>query len=137
MFEDVLDMQEDDEGNYQVEGVLDDVVSFVTNTGREVVDTGKDVVADRGAGAVEDMLRSSAFGKVLDAVELKAQEAVVKEVSKNALALFALAVSGGAIGGAIFKGKYGMGAAGGLVIWSMWMLTKAPTPPNTKPPVRK
>lgn len=122
--DDVLDMVEGDDGDFSVNGPIDDLLKSVVSTGRDAVDAGKGVVADRGSAAVEEMLRSSAFGKVLDAVEAKAQEAVVKEVSKNALALFGLAVAGGAIGGTIFKGKAGMGIASGITLWSMWMLTK-------------
>ncbi len=132
-YDDAIDMLEMDDGSFGatlLDNLVNSVRSGVTETGREVAERGREVVADRGSAAVEEMMRSTAFAKVLDAVEAKAQAAVVKEVSKNAMALFGLAIAGGAVGGMVFKGKAGAGAAVGITIWSVWMLSggSAPAP---------
>ena len=65
-------------------------------------------LSQAGGSFVESGLRSTEFGKVLDAVEEKATEAVVKETKKNAVLLITLALAGGAVGGSIFKGRNGL-----------------------------
>jgi hypothetical protein len=67
---------------------------------------------------VQSLIRSSEFGAILQEVEAAAQKAVVEEASKNALNLFLLAVSGGAIGGIVFRGKLGGIAAGILAVYA-------------------
>jgi hypothetical protein len=61
-----------------------------------------------GSGLAEQAIRSSEFGALIDVVEEKARMAVVEETKKNAMLLIALAVAGGAVGGAIFKGPTGI-----------------------------
>jgi hypothetical protein len=138
--DDVIDLFPDENGDFGVDGGLDDLVnagrSLLEDTTREAVDKGKEVVSDRGASAVEQILRSSEFNKVLLKVEDAARQGVVKEAGKNAIALFALAVAGGAIGGTLLKGKIGLGGAAGITLWSMWMLTKQPPPTKTVGAVR-
>lgn len=136
MFGDVIDMLEKDDGSFDVGATVDDlfrsVTNVITDTGRDAVDKGKEVVADRGAQQVQDFINSTGGKVLLDAVEAKAQQAVVKEVSRNAIALFALAVAGGAIGGIVFKGKAGAGAAVGITGWAIYMLASKPAAPAPK-----
>lgn len=132
---DIIDMLQDHDGSFGAAS-LDDLFNVVrdavTDTGREAVDRAKDVVEDRGTSEVQNFLNSTGGKVLLQAVEKKAQDAVVKEVSKNAIALFALAISGGAIGGFVFRGKAGLGVATGLAVWSVYMIAggsaSAPAP---------
>lgn len=122
-----LDMFLTESGEYDaVDGILDDLANQVRNavndTGREVVDRSRQVVTDRGAGLVTDLINSTEFSRVLSAVEDSAKKAVVAETKKNALALLGLAVAGGGIGGMVFKGKSGAAMATGLAVFSLWMI---------------
>ena len=92
-----------------------------------VVDETKKVVADRGANVVEDFIRSTAGGKLLDAVEAKAAEGVTKVVKKQAPNLILLAVAGGAVGGVISNklGKTGVVIALGAAVYAVSQLLKA------------
>lgn len=65
-------------------------------------------MADMGSELAMAFVQSSAFKQALDAVEVRAREAVVKETKANAITLMALAVAGGAVGGFALKGSYGM-----------------------------
>lgn len=99
-------------------GFLDDVTKLIQDVTKGATDEATKVVQGKTSEAVESLLRSSEFGVVLQKVEDAAREAVVEEASKNALNLFILAVSGGAIGGMIFKGKVGAVAAGLLTVFA-------------------
>lgn len=104
-------------GNYVLAGPLDQIF-------RDVVGAGEKVITDEGGDAIEKALRTTQFAQVLDAVEGKAREGVKKEASKNALALFGLAVGAGAVGGAIFTGKVGTIIATGLMAASVIFMMK-------------
>lgn len=68
-------------------------------------------MADLGTDLATAFVQSAAFQQALDAVEVRAREAVVKETKANAITLMALAVAGGAVGGFALKGSYGLAAA--------------------------
>lgn len=103
-------------------GFLDDLTKVIQDVTQGVVkdvsDEAGKVVTGKASDLAEQVLRSSEFGVVLTKVEDAARQAVIEEASKNALNLFILAVSGGAIGGMIFKGKVGAVAAGLLTVFA-------------------
>lgn len=80
--------------------------------------------------AVEDMLRSGPGKELLNKVEQKAADGVVKVVKDQAPNLMMLAVAGGAIGGAVSEklGKAGTLAAIGLALWAGYQLLNAKVP---------
>jgi len=107
------------------EGGLDGILDDLWNTGRRVVqDTAKSGASEQ----LEKALRSSEFGKVLDAVEVKAREGVQKEVSANLPALAVFTLAGGVIGGTIAQasGTVGKVAVVGLAIWMGLKLANKP-----------
>jgi hypothetical protein len=108
-------------------GFLDDVTKLIQDVTKGATDEASKAVQDQASAALEKLLRSSEFGVVLQKVEDSAREAVIEEASKNALNLFILAVSGGAIGGMIFKGKVGAVAAGLLTVFAASRMVGAPT----------
>ncbi len=89
-------------------GPLDDLWGALKPAAQAV----QSVTQAEGSALLDQALRSSEFGKVLDAVEQKAENAVIEQTKKNAVLLIALSVAGGAVGGAIFKGPVGIIAAG-------------------------
>lgn len=80
--------------------------------------------------AVEDMLRSGPGKELLNKVEQKAADGVVKVVKDQAPNLMLLAVAGGAIGGAVSEklGKAGTLGAIGLALWAGYQLLNAKVP---------
>jgi len=102
--------------------VLDDVLREVTDgakdTVNESIERGKQVVADRGASAVEQILRSTEFQQVLVKIQDATEERVTEVVAKNALNLMLLAVAGGTLGGIVFKGRVGVVTAAGLAVYA-------------------
>ena len=101
-----------------VSGVLDDLLS----QGQQVLQQ------TQVSELVDSLVRSSQFGKVLDEVESSARKAVVEETSKNAMNLFLLAMAGGAIGGALFRGTTGIVAAGLLAAFAASKLSGSEKP---------
>lgn len=85
----------------------------------EPVQTVRDGVQAQSSSAAQQLLQSSEFGVVLDKVQERAREAVVVETKKNAVTLLTLAVAGGAVGGALFRGPLGFVAGCGLAYWSV------------------
>lgn len=115
--------------------ILEDILKAGEEATEEVIESGRNVVSDRGAQLVEDMIRSTAFNRVLVKVEDSARKAVVEETQKNALALLALAIAGGAIGGVVGTSTPGKIVAGGLLIWSIATITgtgRTPAPAVSK-----
>lgn len=84
----------------------------------------------RGSEAVEDILRSGPGKELLNKVEQKAADGVVKVVKDQAPNLMLLAVAGGAIGGAVSEklGKAGTLGAIGLALWAGYQLLNAKVP---------
>lgn len=80
--------------------------------------------------AVEDMLRSGPGKELLNKVEQKAADGVVKVVKDQAPNLMLLAVAGGAIGGVLSEklGKAGTIGAIGLAMWAGYQLLNAKVP---------
>lgn len=111
-------------------GFLDDAVKWVQDVTQGVIkdvsDEAGKVVTGKASDLAEQILRSSEFGAVLTKVEDAARQAVIEEASKNALNLFILAVSGGAIGGMVFKGKGGAIAAGLLTVFAASRMMGSP-----------
>jgi len=91
--------------------IFEDVVEAVWE---DVQETAQGVVG----GAAQQILSSTDFQVLLDEVEIRARAAVVEETKKNAFTLFMLALAGGAVGGAVFRGGLGLIAAGGLSFWA-------------------
>lgn len=97
-----------------------------------VLDVYSGAVSSQSSVMVDQLVRSSEFGRVLQAVEDRARHAVVDETKKNAMTLMTFAVAGGAIGGMVFKGFFGTVAAAGLAAWAGMQLMggSEATPPN-------
>lgn len=108
------------------------IVDDLIRAGGGVVQSGAGVVQTQGSAVAQQLLRSTEFNQVLDAVQLKAQAAVVEETKKNAIALFALAIGGGAIGGMIFKGWVGAALASGLMVWAGSTIVQGAQAPKKK-----
>lgn len=98
----------------------------------DIVKGGQKVVTETGSKAIEDLLRSGEFGKVLDKVEEKAREGVKAEAKKNALNLAMLAVATGAIGGAVLRGKAGMVIAAGITVFAISRIVGGQEPAKPK-----
>lgn len=88
-------------------GPLDDLWSALQPAAQAITAT----TQEQGNELLNQALRSSQFNKVLDAVEQRAEQAVIDQTKKNAALLITLAVAGGAVGGTIFKGPYGTALA--------------------------
>jgi hypothetical protein len=86
-----------------IDAVWDGVQQQVQSSGGELISSFKD---------------SPQFQEVLVEVEARAKVAVVEETKKNAMTLFLLAMAGGAIGGTVFRGGFGLLAAGGISLWA-------------------
>lgn len=71
-----------------------------------------------GGELIESFRTSPQYQQMLVEVEARAKVAVIEETKKNAATLFLLAVAGGAIGGAVFRGGFGLLAAGGISFWA-------------------
>ena len=117
--------------------ILDDILKAGEEATQDVIDTGREAVSDRGAQLVEDMIRSTAFNRVLVKVEDSARKAVVEETQKNALALLGLAIAGGTIGGVVGSSTAGKIISGGLLIWSLAKITGVGQPKPTAPAAPK
>jgi hypothetical protein len=102
----------------QISGLWEDLQRAAQQAGSSVVSSVQESVGTSTSELVQSLIRSSEFGAILQEVEAAAQKAVVEEASKNALNLFLLAVSGGAIGGIVFRGKLGGIAAGILAVYA-------------------
>lgn len=108
------------------------IVDDLIRTGSGLVQSGSSVVQTQGSAVAQQLLHSTEFDQVLNAVQLKAQAAVVEETKKNAVALFALAIGGGAIGGMIFKGWAGAAMAAGLMVWAGSTIVQGAQAPKKK-----
>lgn len=133
MFFDEDEFDDDD----AIEGVVEDafnaivspIVSDSKTVVRDAVDAGKNVVTDRGATLADQLIQSTEFRRVLALVKQEAQDAVVEETKKNALALGSLAVAAGVAGGTLFKGRAGIAVAAALGFWGVWTIANAGAPP--------
>lgn len=132
-----FDEDEYDDDNGPLEGVIEDafnaIVSPIVSDGksvvRDAVESGKNVVTDRGATLADQLIQSTEFRRVLTLVKQQAQDAVVEETKKNALALGGLAVAAGVAGGTLFKGRAGIAFAAALGFWGVWTIANAGTSP--------
>lgn len=96
-----------------LEPIIDDGEDAVQDTVRR----GEDVVTGGSSRAVEQILRSSEFAAVIDAVEAKAEAGATKAAGKNALALGGIAVAAAAVGSRLLKGPVGLTVAVTLGAW--------------------
>jgi hypothetical protein len=78
-----------------VGAIQDDLLKF----GQDILEAGAGAAKDRAEEGILNFINSTPGKKLLDAVENKARDGVVKEVKKNAPNLMLFAVAGGAIGG--------------------------------------
>lgn len=98
-----------------------------------LVSTGQKAVAGKGAEAVDKILSSSEFARVLDAVKKEAGDAVADKTKQNAFTLVSLAVAGGTVGGVIFgRSALGIGVAAAITAWAGNRLSKAVADPPKK-----
>jgi len=113
-----------------VGAIQDDILKF----GQDVLNAGAGAAKDKAEEGIINFINSTPGKKLLDAIENKAREGVVKEVKKNAPNLMLFAVAGGAIGGALSAklGKTGTVLAIGLAVWSGWQLMNPDVPPPPK-----
>jgi len=117
---------------HPVDGVLEDILKAGEKATSALLQQGKAAASGPAAkAAIEDFIRSSAFGKILDKVEEKAREGVTAEATKNAFPLVALAVGGGVVGGTLLRGVPGKIIAGLIMVWAV---TKIMNPTATPPP---
>jgi len=70
----------------------------------------------------QELMATPQFQLILSEVEARARKAVVEETRLNAFTLFAFAVAGGAIGGSLLRGPWGLAAAGGISVWAAYRL---------------
>ncbi len=112
----------EDEGG--LDGWLDDLWSAGSKVARDTVKKNSGAASEQ----LEKALRSSEFGKVLDAVEDKAREGVQKEVAANLPTLVVFTLAGGVIGGTIAEvgGTVGKAAVIGLAVWMGYNLLNKP-----------
>ena len=108
--------------------IQDDLLKF----GQGVIEAGVAAGGQKAKEGVVDFISSTPGKQLLDAVENKAREGVVKEVKKNAPNLMLFAIAGGAIGGALSAklGKTGTVLAIGLAVWSGMQLMNPSAPPK-------
>lgn len=119
---------------------LTDIWNIIAPPAEQVVEDVKDSVIGGGANVVDQILQSSQFKVVLDKVQDAAEKGVAEKVKENAPALMGLAIAGGAIGGAVFRGPIGVVAAGAIAVGAGYKLLTSvapPPPPATKPPVKR
>jgi hypothetical protein len=113
-----------------VGGWADDLIDMIIDTGTKTATNaakkGVSKITDIAPGAVDEVLRSSQFKQVLEAVEARAREAVVVETKRNAINLMLLAVAGGAIGGFVFRGVTGTVAASAIAVFAGYQLMTPP-----------
>lgn len=88
----------------------------------EVIDAVWSDVQNQASSASGELIESfkstPQFEELMVEVQARAKVAVVEETKKNAITLFLLAMAGGAIGGTIFRGGFGLLAAGGISFWA-------------------
>ena len=110
----------------ELSGPLEDLFNnLVSNTQK--------VVAGKGSEAVDKILSSSEFSRVLDAVKKEAGDAVAGKTKENAFTLVSLAVAGGTFGGIIFgRSTAGIVVAGAITAWAGMRLSKAVADPPKK-----
>ena len=100
------------------DGWADNIIDMIVDEGTKTAKGGVKRLTDLAPNAIEDVLRSTQFRKVLEAVETQARQAVVVETQKNALNLMLLAIAGGAVGGYIFRGTFGALAASAIAVYA-------------------
>ena len=121
----------------QISGLWEDLQRAAQQAGSSVVSSVQESVGTSTSELVQNLIRSSEFGAILQEVEAAAQKAVVEEASKNALNLFLLAVSGGAIGGIVFRGKLGGIAAGILAVYAASQIVGNAQAASAPAPIKK
>ena len=94
----------------------------------DVIDAGKGIITSHAGDAADEALKKltpaqkAATEKVLAQVEARARAGVVTEVKSAAIPLALLALSLGAIGGFVLKGKIGLAVAVGLAGYAAYTL---------------
>lgn len=101
-------------------GPWEDLVSIISPITESAVQEGSQIVQDKSGQLVQDLLKSSQFKSVLDAVEAKARQGAEEVVKKDFARLGMFAVAAGAIGGTILKGTTGNAIALGLAVYAAW-----------------
>lgn len=107
-------------------GPAEDFANWLRETVSQGAQQGREFVESRGGTAVQELIKTTEFQQILNLVEQKAQEGVKKEVSRNAIQLFALGAAAGALGSVVFKGTAGLVGAGLLAAWAANSLTSTP-----------
>lgn len=105
-------------------GPLEDLVSLITPIAAGTVQEGQKLVADKSGELATQILNSSQFKVLLKEVEARAYKGAEDAAKKNAIYLMMMAAAGGALGAAVFRGKTGMIAAGGLAAFAGWQIAK-------------
>lgn len=118
----------------QIGSIWGDAEKVFNDVFTDAKEKGTEIVTEHGGKVVTDAIESTDMKKVMVMVENAAGEGVKKEMTKNAPQLFALAVVGGAVGGIIFRGTFGIVGAGLLAAWagSSLMSNLAPAPKKKK-----
>lgn len=110
-----------------MDGFIEDVIRVVQPVVNDTVQAGKDAATSRGATLADELIRSTAFNRVLVEVDKTARQAVSKEVGANALALGGIACAAGIVGGTLLKGRTGLIVAAVLAAGGIYYLTAAQT----------
>ena len=102
-------------GDVQSTNLLDDLIDAGEGALRGGAREGQSILEGKVGDIANEIIKSSQFKVVLDAVEKKAESGVKKVVAANALGLVGLAIGGGALGGIVLQGKIGVVGAGALM----------------------
>lgn len=103
-------------------GPWQDLVSIISPITEGAIADGQDIVNESSGQLINDLLKSSQFKKALAQIEARAYKGAEEAAKKNAAYLMMFAVAGGAIGGAVLKGKYGMPIAAGIAGFAAYQL---------------
>lgn len=98
----------------------------------DVINAGKDIIATHGGSAASDAAeealkkltpaQKAATEKILAQVEARARAGVVSEVKSASIPLALLALSLGAVGGFVLRGKIGLAVAVGLAGYAAYTI---------------
>lgn len=101
-------------------GPWEDLVSIISPVTESAVQEGQQIIQDKSSQLVNDLLKSSQFKAVLDAVEKKAYAGAEDVMKKNFFRMGLFATAAGAIGGTVLKGTAGNAVALGLAVYAAW-----------------
>jgi hypothetical protein len=107
-----------------LDGMMEDLISIVTPIAAGTVQEGQELITEKSGELASQLLSSSQFKKVLKEIEARAYKGAEDAAKKNAIYLMMMAAAGGALGGAVFKGRGGMIASGMIAAFAGYKLTK-------------